>query len=204
MYKNIVFDLGGVMVEWKPRDFLMDRFMNDAIEKTVYNITFGSNEWKLLDRGSITRAVANERMLANAKKAGCVFEVQEVIDTWITILQKRRRLCNLALILQKNGYHVYYLSNIASDALEHLVEYQMLPSFDGGIASFEVNCNKPDPDIYQALLKKYQLNAEECVFIDDMKENVHAACELGFTGIVMKNSVNTLIRNLRSCGITLR
>lgn len=204
MLRNVVFDLGGVMVEWKPKDYLMDCFMDDEVEKTVYNITFGSKEWKQLDCGTITRAVANERMLASAKKAGCLFEVQEVIDSWAGILQKRRRVFQLAMVLQKNGYHIYYLSNIASDTFEDLVTKQMLPRFDGGVASFEVACNKPEPAIYQALLEKYDLLPEECVFIDDMKENVQAACALGFTGIVMKNSVNALIRNLRKCGITLR
>ncbi|MFI3169414.1 MAG: HAD family phosphatase [Faecalibacterium sp.] len=204
MYKNIIFDLGGVIVEWKPKDFLTNLFMDADIEKRVYNITFGSEEWKQLDKGTVTRAIANEKMLANAKKAGCLFEVQEVIQNWVVILQKRRRVYNLALLLQKAGYRIYYLSNIASDTFSYLQDKQMLPSFDGGVASFEVSCNKPEPQIYQVLLQKYELLAEECIFIDDTKENVQAACNLGFTGIVIKNSVNALVRNLRACGITLR
>lgn len=204
MYKNIIFDIGGVLVEWKPKDFLMDRFMNDDVEKRVYNITFGSDEWKQLDRGTMTRAIANERMLANAKNNGCYFEVQEVIDTWISILRKRQRVVALARLLQKSGYQIYYLSNIAPDTFSYLMDKKILPKFNGGIASFEINCNKPDPGIYTALLEKYDLKAEECIFIDDMKENVQAACALNFTGIVMKNSLNSLVRNLRACKITLR
>ena len=67
-----------------------------------------------------------------------------------------------------------------------------------------MHINKPDPRIYQALLDKYQLQAEECVFIDDRLENVQAAFALGFAGIQMKETVGTLVRSLATCNVTLR
>lgn len=51
MYKNIIFDLGGVVVDFKPRDFLMDHFLNKSAEDEVFDLTFGSKEWEELDRG---------------------------------------------------------------------------------------------------------------------------------------------------------
>ena len=54
-YKNIIFDLGGVVVDYTPKDFLMDRFMNRKAEQIVYTLTFGSKEWEDLDRGVIAR-----------------------------------------------------------------------------------------------------------------------------------------------------
>lgn len=51
MYKNIIFDLGGVVVDFKPRDFLMDHFLNKRAEDEVFDLTFGSKEWEELDRG---------------------------------------------------------------------------------------------------------------------------------------------------------
>ena len=106
--------------------------------------------------------------------------------------------------LKSHGYCVYYLSNIPQDVLELLNERGVLAQFDGGVASCEVQVNKPDPQIYKALLKKYQLKASECVFIDDRLENVQAAFALGFAGIQMKDSVGTLIRSLATCNVTLR
>ena len=88
--------------------------------------------------------------------------------------------------------------------LAFLTERGVLAQFDGGVASCEVQVNKPDPQIYKALLKKYQLKASECVFIDDRLENVQAAFALGFAGIQMKDSVGTLIRSLATCNVTLR
>ena len=54
MYKSIVFDLGGVMVDFAPRAYLVDRICNAEIEEQVYDLTFGSEEWKQLDAGLVS------------------------------------------------------------------------------------------------------------------------------------------------------
>ena len=83
MYKNIIFDLGGVMVDFDPKTYLVDRFCNAEVEEQVSQLTFESEEWKLLDAGLITRSEANLRMLARAKEYGRAFEVQGVLDDWL-------------------------------------------------------------------------------------------------------------------------
>ena len=204
MYKNIIFDLGGVMVDFDPKTYLVDRFCNAEVEEQVSQLTFESEEWKLLDAGLITRSEANLRMLARAKEYGRAFEVQGVLDDWMHILRPRRRMQELVRKLKSRGYCVYYLSNIPEDILELLTARGVLDQFDGGVASCEVHINKPDPRIYQALLDKYGLKASECVFIDDNLANVQAAFTLGFVGIRMKESVGTLIRSLATCNVALR
>ena len=204
MYKNIIFDLGGVMVDFDPKTYLVDRFCNAEVEEQVSQLTFESEEWKLLDAGLITRSEANLRMLARAKEYGRVFEVQGVLDDWLHILRPRRRMQELVRRLKNHGYSVYYLSNIPQDVLELFQTRGVLDNFDGGVASCEVHINKPDPRIYQALLDKYSLRASECVFIDDNLANVQAAFALGFAGIQMKENVGTLVRSLATCNVTLR
>ena len=203
MYKNIVFDFGGVMVDFDPKEYLVDRFCNADVEEQVSALTFDSEEWKLLDAGLITRFEANQRMLAKAREQGCAFEVQGVLDDWMHILRPRLRMLELVRRLKNHGYCVYYLSNIPQDVLELLTERGVLAQFDGGVASCEVQVNKPDPQIYKALLKKYQLKASECIFIDDRLENVQAAFALGFAGIQMKDSVGTLVRSLATCSVAI-
>ena len=204
MYKNIIFDLGGVMVDFDPKTYLVDRFCNAEVEEQVSQLTFESEEWKLLDAGLITRSEANLRMLARAKEYGRAFEVQGVLDDWMHILRPRRRMQELVRRLKNHGYSVYYLSNIPEDVLALLKERGVLDRFDGGVASCGVHINKPDPRIYQALLDQYGLKASECVFIDDNLANVQAAFTLGFVGIQMKESVGTLIRSLATCNVALR
>ena len=204
MYKSIVFDLGGVMIDFDPRSYLVDRLCNAETEEEVYDLTFGSEEWKLLDAGLISRFDGNHRMLEKARAAGRAFEVQGVLDDWLHILRPRHRMEELVRRLKSHGYCVYYLSNIPEDVLALLMERDFQGLFDGGVASCEVHVNKPDPRIYQALLDKYGLKASESVFIDDRQDNVQAAFELGFVGIRMKDSVGTLVRSLATCNVVVR
>lgn len=204
MYKSIVFDLGGVMVDFDPKSYLVDLLCNADMEEKVYELTFGSEEWKLMDAGLISRFEGNKRMLERAQQEGCSFEVQGVLDDWIHILHVRHRMQELVRRMKNHGYCVYYLSNIPQDVLDLLRQRGVLDRFDGGVASCEVHINKPDPRIYQALLDKYHLKAEECVFIDDRLENVQTAFSMGFAGVQMKDSVGTLVRSLATCNVSLR
>jgi len=181
MYKNIVFDFGGVMVDFDPHKYLIDLFGNRGLEEEVYDLTFGSREWRLLDAGRITRREANERMLERAKAVGRGFEVEGVLDDWMSMLRPRRRMQTL---------------------VEQLMHRDFEGLFDGGVASCEVKINKPDPRIYQALLDKYHLRADECIFIDDRADNLVAASALGF-GIYEMHNVGTLLRSLPTFGVSL-
>ena len=202
MYKSIIFDIGGVMVDFDPKAYLVDRLCSAEMEEKVYDLTFGSEEWKKLDAGLISRFEGNATMLKNAQAAGCEFEVQGVLDDWMHILRPRRRMQTLVEQLKQHGYCVYYLSNIPEDVLALLMERDFKGLFDGGVASCEVHINKPDPRIYQALLDKYQLKADECIFIDDRADNIKAASLLGL-GTYQMHSVGSLLRSLPTFGVTI-
>jgi epoxide hydrolase-like predicted phosphatase len=204
MYKNIIFDLGGVMVEWQPREYLMERFRNSITENHVYDLTFGSPEWTRLDQGRLSRFMANKAMLENAQAAGYAFEVQEVIDDWTTILRTRHRVAEIAARLKSRGFRIYYLSNIAADTLLLLQRRSFWRLFDGGIASCDVHLLKPQKKIYQKLLDQYLLDPKECIFIDDTEANMKPAYNLGITCIPMSASVGSLVKSLAACGIKVR
>lgn len=204
MYKNVIFDIGGVMVDFDPKDFLLERFCNAAVEEKVYRLTFGSETWQKLDAGLCSRYEGSQAMLAAARAEGCAFEVQEVLENWTSILRIRRRMVELVRRLKNHGYCVYYLSNIPEDILPLLMRRGLEGVFDGGIASCDVHINKPDPRIYQCLLDKYGLTAGECIFIDDSRANVQTAFQLGMNSIQMRDSVDTLVRSLATCNVTLR
>lgn len=203
MYKNIIFDLGGVVVDFKPRDFLMDHFMNKRAEDIVYDLTFGSKEWMDLDRGTLTRAAANRIMLENAAHVGRTFEVQTVIDEWEGILRTKKTTIKTMCKLKLAGYRLYYLSNIAADVMHGNIEQRdFFPLFDGGIASCDVQMLKPEPQIYTRLMQTYNLAYDESIFVDDNRRNAQAAFNLGITGILYKNP-KSFTRALGTCGIQL-
>lgn len=204
MYKNLIFDISGVLVEWQPREYLMERFLNADTEKRVYDITFGSAEWRLLDAGEITRFEASRRMLENARQAGIAFEVQEVLDDWTNILHTHYRVVELAAQLKANGYKIYYLANSAEDILHKWKHRSFWRLFSGGIASCEVHLLKPQPEIYRLLLDTYHLDPAECVFIDDNPEYVKAAFDLNIASVLMHGSAAALTHSLVKCGVRVR
>ncbi len=202
MYKNIIFDFGGVVVQFNPKDFLMDHFVNKRAEEIVYELTFGSQEWQDLDRGIITREEGNAAMLENAARVNRVFEVQTVIDEWPTILRTKESTVHTMQKLKAAGYRLYYLTNIPADIMDELRQREWFSLFDGGVASCEVHLCKPEPAIYTTLMQTCNLAYDESIFIDDNKVNAQAAYNLGITGILYKNP-KSFERALRACGIEL-
>mgnify|MGYP003370244598 FL=1 len=202
MYKNILLDFGGVVVDFNPRNFLMDRFMNKHAEDVVYDLTFGSQEWMDLDRGVITREEANRLMMENAAHVNREFEVRTVIEEWAAMLRTKKTTIRVMKELKSAGYRLYYLTNIPTDVLDDLRQRDWFALFDGGIASCEVHLCKPEPEIYTTLMRQYHLAYDESIFVDDSKANAQAAYNLGITGILYKNP-KSFQRALRACGIEL-
>ena len=202
MYKNIIFDFGGVVVQFNPKDFLMDHFMNKRAEEIVYELTFGSQEWQDLDRGIITREEGNAAMLENAARVNRVFEVQTVIDEWPAILRTKESTVHTMQKLKAAGYRLYYLTNIPADIMDELRQREWFSLFDGGVASCDVHLCKPEPTIYTTLMQTCNLAYDESIFIDDNKVNAQAAYNLGITGILYKNP-KSFERALHACGIVL-
>lgn len=202
MYKNIIFDFGGVVVQFNPRDFLMDHFMNRHAEEIVYELTFGSQEWQDMDRGILTREEGNAAMLENAARVNRVFEVQTVIEEWPSILRTKEPTIRTMKKLKAAGYRLYYLSNIPTDIMDMLRQREWFSLFDGGVASCDVHLCKPEPAIYTTLMQTCNLAYDESIFIDDSKVNAQAAYNLGITGILYKNP-KSFERALRACGIEL-
>lgn len=197
MYRNIIFDLGGVVVDYDPRAFLVDHFMNEKLEEQLYELTFGSHEWWMLDADQITREEANEIFRARGKEIGRSFEMDVILTDWVDMLKTRDDTVQLMKRLKKRGYRLYYLSNIPKDVLELMRQRKFWAMFDGGVASCRARMNKPDPRIYLALLYRYRLRPEETIFLDDNRENVAAARELGLAGIHFRSLKHALAQMIK-------
>ena len=135
MYKNIVFDLGGVVVDFNPREFLVDHFLNEKLENQLYDITFGSAEWLKIDAGVLPRDQAYDIMREKGKALGYSFETEVILSDWFDMLNTKDDTVQLMKRLKKRGYRLFYLSNIADDVLDTLRQRRFWSLFDGGIAS---------------------------------------------------------------------
>lgn len=195
MYRNIVLDLGDVVIDYKPKDFLADLFFHEKTEKKLYDITFGSTEWVALEKGEITWEYATKIFNKKSKEQNIHFEMQALLDEWENILKPKNGTIVLMRLLRKRRYRLFYLSNVSCQELEAIEKKSFWPLFNGGVSSCEAEALKPSPIIYEKLLSKYRLSPSETIYIDDKPENVQTAIDLGMAGIQFTD-VKQLCRDL--------
>jgi len=191
MIKTIIFDIGNVLVDfaWKP--FFKSFGLNDDEVKTLAKATVYSKDWVEYDLGNITDEEILARFCKNAPQFTDV--LLEIDKDWKGIILKRAYAIPWIISLKKQGYQVLFLSNFSSKARKECAEaLDFVPYADGGIFSHEVHMVKPYPDIYRLLLDTYQLNPQECLFIDDTIENLTIAEELGIHTIQFKTKEQVL------------
>ena len=186
MYKNIIFDLGNVLLDFNPRDYLKNKISDDKLED-VFKAVFTSEEWIMLDRGTITEKEAINNIIS--RNSTYIKEINLAFESWYDILKPIEESINILMSLKKNGYKIYYLSNFHQLAFAEVTKKNsFFELFDGGVVSYEEKLIKPEEDIYKLVLDRYKLNPSETIFIDDTKVNVDAANSIGIKGILFKDS----------------
>lgn len=189
MIKNIIFDLGNVLISFIPSEFFRKKNYPENIRKTILNDIFKSDEWKMLDNGDITvnEAIDALTLKSTMKREEIVFIFKMRTEIMFPLDENVR----LLPALKKRGFSLYYLSNFPLDIFEEIRnDYFFFRYFDGGIISAEVKLSKPDVRIFSFILDKYSLNPEECVYIDDIEENVKSAETLKIKGLTTFGSEN--------------
>lgn len=183
MIKNLIFDVGEVLLEYRWTDMLMDYGLSHAEAKRIGEELFHKPIWADgLDGGLVTIENAIEKYK---------FLHPNDIDVISWFLRNgelmaviRPEVWEKLAMLKKKGYMIYILSNYSEELFaKHTKDAGFLDIIDGGIVSYQVHLLKPDIRIYKALLKKYSLKAEECMFFDDKEENVNGACRAGMKAV---------------------
>lgn len=179
MIKTIIFDIGNVLVDFAWEPFFRSFGFTEEVFLKLTNATVKSPVWVELDRGVLSTEQIIEQFISNAPEVEQ--EIRLVFRDVGNMVTKRDYAIPWVKHLKEQGYQVLYLSNIGERTVEHCKEaLDFIPYTDGGILSYEVQLIKPDAAIYQALLTKYDLKPEECVFVDDTLVNIEAADRLGF------------------------
>lgn len=185
MIRNIVFDIGNVLTDFRWKDFLRDKGFDEAMIGRIAKASVLSPFWNEIDRGEWeTEEILQEFIKLDPEIEK---EIRTAFEDVHGMVTPRDYAVPWIKGLKEKGYHVYYLSNFSDKArLDCADALDFLPYMDGGILSYQERLIKPDPKIYQRLLERYGLKAQECVFLDDTAVNIEAAKELGFTGIVFQ------------------
>ncbi|MFX0177347.1 MAG: HAD family hydrolase [Candidatus Hodarchaeota archaeon] len=182
MINNIIFDLGNVLFNWDPENFLL-RFTNKKQKvKWFLDNIIHSREWLGLDKGLLNLKEAESKFLFSYPKEKAL--ISSFFKHWMEILTPISKNVLISKDLKENGYKIYILSNFIKEAFDFInFRNEFLSLFDGKIISGFEKVAKPDIEIYNLLINRYSLMPEECVFIDDVKPFLRPAKKLGMITI---------------------
>jgi len=183
MIKNLVFDLGNVLISFKPSEFFDKKDYPESVKSNILSDIFGSKEWLMLDNGDINTSQAID--LIASKSTLNKEEIAHIFNLRTELIFPLDQNVRLLPGLKKQGFSLYFLSNFPMDLFEEVkTGYYFFKYFDGGVISAEAKSSKPDKRIYEILMEKYNLVPNQCLFIDDLEVNVKAAEASGMNGLV--------------------
>ena len=195
MYKNYIFDFGQVIVKFDP-EYMTKAYINNPNEvKAVEDIIFDRLYWDKLDEGTITDEEVKQgicsRLPDHLKEKSCL-----VYDNWYKNIPFIDGMIELLKEIKQNGGRLFLLSNISKGFVE---KYKNVPElveifdlFDGLVFSGPIGIVKPSKEIFKYLLSKYNIKAEDSVFIDDNKNNIDGAKNVGINAILFDGDANKL------------
>jgi len=188
-YKNILFDMGNVLVTYNPEWVIRHYTEDEALIREVKNIVFHSQEWLLLDAGLIEEEKAERNWMErlSSDKAREIAHLS-FLNWHLYNMKVIPGTAEIIRALKENGKEIYLLSNASMRLLS--IYKEVIPAvecFSGIFYSAAHKCVKPQDIIYERFLKEYSLNPSDCFFIDDLEENISAAKAVGISGAVMKS-----------------
>lgn len=183
MIKNIIFDLGNVIINYNQKRIINNFTDKEDEIKYIYDEIFHAPEWELMDLGDITNDRAIE-IINKRNEFRYARLTEEFLHEWYKKQPINRDIVGIARRLKENGYNLYVLSNMANLTYEYFKNEGFFALCTGIVISAHEHIKKPDEKIYRLLLERYNLNAEECLFIDDddSGKNYETANRIGIKG----------------------
>ena len=180
MIKNVIFDIGNVLVDFHPIPYFQALLPNSDMNK-ICPLIFDA-VWEKIDEGLYTCEQAKIKHLE--KNPQYHMEIEFIYDHWKEMMVLNEDVYTYLMECRQHQYKVFLLSNIGFESHQYLSErYSFFDDADGAVLSYRYHCLKPDLRIYNILLKQYRLTASECVFFDDHEANIQSANILGIKGI---------------------
>ena len=200
--QTIIFDLGGVLVDWKPEYVFLNEFKGDRKKMNWFFENICTNEWnEQQDGGKLISKATKERIKLFPKYKSLIkmyyekweYMLKGEISGSVEILKK----------LKKMKFNLIALTNWSAETFPvALKRFKFLKLFSGIVVSGEIQMLKPFPEIYNHTLKKYDLNPSECIFIDDRPINVLGAKKCGIDGIIFETPLQ-LTKSLKKFEIEI-
>lgn len=201
MIRNIVFDMGQVLIRWEPNLFMELLDVPGADREDMIREVFREVEWIRLDRGTITEEEAARAISARLPEHLGPYVERMVSHWWEYPLSPVPGMAELVEELKGAGYGIYLLSNASLRLPEYFGKVPGSQYFDGKIVSAHLKLLKPEREIYEALFRTWNLKPEECFFVDDSNVNVEGGRRCGMDGAVFLGDVERLRRQLNEAGV---
>ncbi len=182
MIDTVIFDIGGVLTDFHNRDFCHNFGFSEEVADRVFKAVMDSAQWVEYDRGILS----DETILSLFQKndPGVAAEIAQTLADTHGLVTRRDTAIPWIRHVKATGRRVLVLSNFGQKIFNECQDaLDFLPETDGGIISYMEKCVKPDPEIYELLIRRYHLDPARCVFIDDTKINLTAAAEAGLRTI---------------------
>jgi putative hydrolase of the HAD superfamily len=187
---NVVFDLGGVVVAWNPKDIIERAVADSTTRPLAMHHIMRHPDWLELDRGTLEVDEAIHRAAARSGLDEAL--VRSVVESVPASLVANDETVALMRRVKAGGNALYCLSNMPVGSMAYLEQrYDFWDLFDGTVISSRVHYCKPEREIYEHLLQTYDLVPAETVFIDDVAANVEGAKAVGILAIQFESVAQT-------------
>ena len=174
MIRNVILDVGNVLVDYCWKKHLNSFGFSEEIAKRVAAATALSEDWDEYDRGVLTDDEVLNRFIEN--DPGVEKEIRMYVENLSGVIEVYPYAEQWIRDLKAQGLHVYILSNFGEKCYNDCgSKMDFTGLVDGAVFSWREKVIKPDDAIYQCILKRYQLIPEECMFFDDREVNVEGA-----------------------------
>lgn len=178
MIDTVIFDVGRVLVDFDWTERFHSLGYDDTMQKRLESCLFQSPIWDEFDRSAVPDEELSEQFIAGDPE--CADQIREIFGHVELLIKLYPHTMEWIRGLKERGYNVYILSNYARSTFDKSPQvFDFLKLVDGALFSFECHYIKPEPDIYQELLRRFPITAEHAVFIDDKPENLEAAQKFG-------------------------
>lgn len=203
MIRNIVCDMGGVLIAWDP-PMLVDRLgVSEEDRALLLREVFRSADWVKQDRGVVPQEEIVKNMCRRLPKHLHGFAADFVYGWWKQPFVPIEGMEELLYELKANGLSLYVLSNASRALHDYFPRLPAADAFSGLIVSADWGILKPDRELYRILCREYDLDPKECYFIDDFSLNAEAAQTLGMQSSVFDGDIKRLRKELREAGVNV-
>ena len=186
---TIIFDLGGVLIDWNPEYVYKDVFNGDQQKVDWFLNNICTSDWNVEQDAGRTLSEGTEILVNQFPEHEKLIRI--FYDRWEDMIggvikETEDILYNLK---HQDKYNLYALTNWSHETFHvPLKRYDFFNNFEGIVVSGDEKTRKPFPDIYHTTLKRFDLTPENCIFIDDNQDNIITANKLGINGVLYKNT----------------